>query len=346
MTMPRALPRPLAARHFWTMLALSGAVVLVLFVLSVGLGKLPLSPLQVIRALTGNPEEELHQIIVVELRLPRALIAVLAGAMLGVAGALLQGITRNPLASPELTGVSAGVVFLAVVWLAYGPSSEPTAGAVPTGVALPAIALVGGVASGLLVYALSRRGRTDPLRLVLAGVLVSLIVQSATSLIVLANQGAVGGILVWAIGSLNGRVWTHWGVLWPWALTVLPLALACAAKANVLALGDELAVGLGERVELSRAGLFLVAAVLTAGALAVVGAIGFVGLIAPHIARRLAGEDARRVFPLTATTGAALLTGSDVLARVVKQPLELPTGAVTAVLGAMFFLYLLRRGPG
>jgi iron complex transport system permease protein len=158
-------------------------------------------------------------------------------------------------------------------------------------------------------------------------------------------------ILIWVIGSLNGRVWEHWALLWPWACVSLPLGFLSAGLANVLHLGDEVAAGLGARLELGRVALLGVAALLTAGAVSVVGAVAFVGLIGPHLTRRLVGEDARRVFPLSALLSAVLLLAADIVAQG-GPPLsilpglagvQLPVGAVTALLGAPFFLYLVRK---
>lgn len=168
----------------------------------------------------------------------------------------------------------------------------------------------------------------------------------------LLGSEAIGGVLVWLIGSLHGRVWVHWQILWPWAVVTLPLALACAGLANVLQLGDEVAAGLGLRVEWTRVALLGVSALLTAGAVAVVGAVGFIGLVGPHIVRRLVGEDARRVLPLSALLSAVLLLGADVIAQslifttaigAVDTRTSLPVGAVTALLGAPVLLVLLRQ---
>jgi iron complex transport system permease protein len=170
--------------------------------------------------------------------------------------------------------------------------------------------------------------------------------------LLIRNTEALGSILLWLIGSLNGRVWTHWALLWPWALVALPLGLLSAGLANALQLGDEIAGGLGLAIERARAVLLAIAVLLTAGAIAVVGAIGFVGLIGPHLARRLVGEDARRVFPVSVVLSAGLLLGADTLAQLLtlNPPFAttpyragLPVGAVTALLGAPFFLYLLRQ---
>lgn len=327
----------LRARQAQRLIPLAGVALLAgLAVVSLGVGSNWIDPGDVLRTLAGGPTRDLHEVIVTDLRLPRILVAALAGAMLGLAGAMLQTIARNGLAAPELVGVSAGIVLLNVLWVAYGPAG------VRTGRLVPAIALFGGIGAGLVVYGLSRRGRSDPVRLILVGVLITVILQAATSVVVLLNQGATGGVVIWAVGSLNGRTWTHWATLWPWGAVCIALGLGSAAAANLLQLSDDTAGALGLAREPARGLLLLIAATLTAGAVAVVGAIGFIGLIAPHIARRLVGDDARRLFPTTTVTGALLLLSADTLARGLAGPAPLPTGAITAIMGSLFFLHLLR----
>jgi iron complex transport system permease protein len=317
-----------------------------LLVLHLGLGSVALTPFEVMTALRDPAADPVHRQIVFDLRLPRALVAAVAGALLGTAGALLQSVLRNPLAEPGLIGISAGGAFAAALWLTTGQTL-----ATP-GRSLPLVVLVGGLLAALLVYGLSWNRRADPLRLVLCGVLVSAVFQGATSLVMLLGSEAIGGVLVWLIGSLHGRVWLHWQILWPWAAVTLPLALACAGLANVLQLGDDVAAGLGLQVEWTRVALLGVSALLTAGAVAAVGAVGFIGLVGPHIVRRLVGEDARQVLPLSALLSAALLLGADVIAQgliittavgAVDTRTGLPVGAVTALLGAPVLLVLLRQ---
>ncbi|MFP4436860.1 MAG: FecCD family ABC transporter permease [Chloroflexaceae bacterium] len=326
---------------FWFLLPVLG----LLMVLHIGIGSVPIAPADLLAALRNAPVEPAHRQIIWEVRLPRALIAVVAGAMLGLAGAILQSVTRNPLAEPGIIGVSAGGVFLGALALALGE------GSVAVGRSLPLIIFLGGLAAVGVVYGLSRQGPPDPLRFVLVGLLISAILTSATSVLLIRDQQTLGSMLLWMIGSLNGRVWLHWSILWPWALPAVLLGLISAGSANLLQLGDDVAAGLGMRVERVRLTLISIAALLTAGAVAVVGAIGFIALIGPHIARRLTGEDARRVFPLSAGLTAALLVAADILAqgglfRVVLPAtvrVQIPVGAVTALLGAPFFLYLVRR---
>ena len=339
------LPRSEGARRFPAFLAGMVALVVALATLHIGLGTVRIAPGEIVAALLDRAADPVHRQIVWELRVPRTLIALVAGAMLGLAGALLQAITRNPLASPGLTGVSAGGVLAVVASLSFAPAGL-------AGEVLPLLALAGGLATIALVYALSWQGGSDPTRLALSGILVGAICSAITMLVLVLDAQRLSSVLRWIIGSVNGRVWVHWAILWPWALVALPLGLLSAGAANALGLGDTTATGLGQRPERARAALLFVAALLTAGAVAVVGAIGFVGLIGPHLARRLVGDDARRAFPLSAVVAAAILLAADVVAQALtlEFPLGdatrragLPVGALTALLGAPFFLYLMLR---
>jgi iron complex transport system permease protein len=339
--------RPLMVRYYPAVLVGGMVLVLALLVAHVSIGTADISWQDVVRVLTGQQVDSVTHTIVYDLRLPRALVAVLAGAMLALAGAIMQAVTRNPLAEPDLTGASTGAVFFAVLWLSREMIGWNVAA---PNVAVPFVAMVGSLFSGGLVYLISRgRGGmsaagVNTVRLVLTGVMVSAIMRSLTSLILLKNQNAASGILLWIIGSLNGRTWVHWDTVWPWALVTVPLGLGCASLANVLHLGDDVATGLGIRAERVRALLLCVAVLLTAGAVSVVGALGFLGLIAPHLTRRLVGNDARRLFPLSALMGASLLLGADVIARGLTRVVDMPVGAVMALVGAPFLIYLLTRG--
>jgi len=333
--------QPFAVRHFRLVLFLGGIGVLILSVVHVGVGTVALTPIEVIAALVGQPYEPFHRVIVWDLRLPRTLIALLVGGMFGLAGAILQSIMRNPLAEPEMTGATSGAVLLAVLWQTW-TAGQPE----QLGVILPLIALLGGLAAGGIVYVLSWQRQSASIRLILTGVLVSAVLRSGTSMLLLMRQEAVGNILLWLIGSLNGRVWVHLEVMLPWAAMALPFGLACASLANALQLGDVSATSLGLNVTRARATLLFAAVLLTSTSVAVVGGITFLGLIAPHIGRRIVGSDARRLFPFSMVLGASILLAADILTQIISQPMNLPVGAVLALLGAPFFLYLIwRRHP-
>lgn len=318
---------------------------LILFsILHIAFGQVALSPYEVVQALLNRQELLFHRQIVWELRLPRTLIAIAAGAMLGLAGAIIQSVTRNPLAEPGLLGVSAGSVLMLVVYMAIMGGSPNLS------MDTPLFSLIGGVLSLAVIYLLGWSRRGDAFRFAVFGLLISAFLSACTSLILLRHSEAIGSILLWTIGSLNGRVWVHWNVIWPWFLVMVPLGLMSAGIANALQLGDGIARGIGVSVRMSRIGLLLIAAMLTAGAVSIVGAVGFIGLMGPHIARQIVGQDARRLFPFSALIASWLLVGADILSQGVSIPLlegtrpaSLPVGAVTAFIGAPFFLYLARK---
>ncbi|MBS7792340.1 iron ABC transporter permease [Roseococcus sp. SDR] len=294
-------------------------------------------------------------VIVHAVRLPRLIVVLLAGAMLGLAGALLQTVTRNPLAEPGLMGVSAGAVLAIVLAIIAASRIEGLGMVRDTGWHLGLAGVAGGMLAGALTYALSRRhGVSRPVLLVLMGVLVAGSASAVTSMLLLtADDNQLRLVLHWTIGSTNGRGWVHVEMLAPYAAAGLSMGLLSAGIANALQLGDGVAACLGLRVEPARLMLIFAAAVLTAGAVSVVGGIGFVGLIGPHLARMLVGNDARRLFPAAALVAALLLTLADLGARSlplgwieawsrspVTAPSGIPVGVVTPLLGVPFFLWL------
>jgi len=300
-------------------------------------------------------------IILHAVRLPRLIVVLLAGAMLGLAGALLQTVTRNPLAEPGLMGVTAGAVLAIVATIILASRSEGLGIIRETGWHLGLAGVAGGMVAGALTYALSHHhGTTRPVLLVLMGVLVAGSASALTSVLLLtADENQLRLVLHWTIGSTNGRGWVHVEMLLPYAAAGLAIGLLSAGVANALQLGDGVAAGLGVRVEHARLLLIFAAAVLTAGAVSVVGGIGFIGLIGPHLARMLVGNDARRLFPAAALVAALLLTLADLGARTfplgwieawtrspVPAPTGLPVGVVTPLLGVPFFLWLVFSGRG
>jgi iron complex transport system permease protein len=317
-------------------LILAAALLLLLVVMLAGImfGSVRVPPGDVWAVLTGD-RTGTGRFIVWNLRLPRVLLAALVGMNLAVAGAILQSITRNPLADPHLLGLSAGGAFLAVLLLRIAPGAALAN--------LPLIAFLGALAGALIVYLLAWRGGVSPTRFILAGVAVGALFGAFTTGILLTSSLTIQAIMSWLAGGFYARSWPHVQTLLPYSLVGLAGALLVARRLDVLALGDEPAEVLGIRVQRLRALLTGLAALLTGSAVAVAGLIGFVGLIVPHAARMLVGSGNRYVLPLAALLGATLLVGSDVVARTIAAPRELPVGIVTAVLGAPAFLYLLRR---
>ncbi|WP_374195604.1 FecCD family ABC transporter permease [Streptomyces sp. MBT53] len=274
-------------------------------------------------------------------RVPRTLLAMVAGAGLAVAGAVLQTVVRNPLADPYVLGVTSGASLAAVAVLTLGPAGLPG----PLHLGVPAAAFFGACATLALVVALSRhQGTTAPVRLVLAGVALSYLLQGATSYLQLrARPDQLSGVLFWLLGSVAGAQWTDLGL--PATLVVVCTAwlLLHGRSLNALAMGEETAAFLGVRVQALRLQLLAVSALLTAAVISVAGGISFVGLVVPHSVRLLIGSDHRSLLPATALAGALFLLLADLAARTVAAPMELPLGILTAVAGAPFFLWLLRR---
>jgi iron complex transport system permease protein len=302
-----------------------------IIVFAITLGSVPISLAEVIQALVRQGEE-LNQTIVWDLRLPRIVLGVLVGASLGISGALMQGILRNGLADPFLLGISAGAGLAAVIPIIRGISLD----------LIPLVAWLGAIASTLLVYSLSWSASGISIqRLILSGVAVSSFLGSLTSILLLLADDRVQIALNWLIGSLNGRSWDEVNRIYIYVTFGILVAIALAKFLNVLSLGDEMAISLGLSLKWIRLGIGLTAAALTATAVSVSGLIGFVGLVVPHLARLLVGKDYLLVLPMSGLVGALLLTGADTVARLGR--VELPVGAVTALIGAPFFVWLLSK---
>lgn len=274
-----------------------------------------------------------NQTILWDLRLPRVLAALLVGAALGLAGALLQGMLRNGLASPFLLGISAGAGLMVVLVVGVGLLQ----------IWVPLGAWLGAVVTTLLVYLLARTGTTLSVeRLILGGVAFSSFFGAIQSLMLLMSpDGQIQAALNWLIGSLNGRGWTEVTLVGPGILVASIAGCLLARQVNLLSLGDDLATGLGTSLLRSRCLIGAVATLLAAGAVSIAGLVGFVGLIVPHGVRLLVGTDYRLVLPFSALGGALVLSGADLMAR--TGPVELPVGVVTAMLGAPVFIWLLHR---
>ncbi|MCK9699759.1 iron-dicitrate ABC transporter permease FecC [Pseudomonas syringae] len=276
--------------------------------------------------------------IVAQLRVPRALCAALVGACLGVAGALMQGITRNRLASPSLFGVTAGAA-LGLALFSTGLVALPF----PGGALL--MTCLGGALAWITVFSLG--GAWSPAtaqgRLVLAGVAVAALCAALTRLTVILVEAQAQSVLNWLAGSLANVGAAQLQLLWPCTLIGVVLAIACAPRLNLINLGDDAARSLGVRIGALRLLVFVVSLLLVGASVCAVGPIAFVGLIAPNIARQWLGNDYRWLIPISAGLGAAIVLASDLISRAVAFPVETPAGVVTALIGAPFFLFLARR---
>ncbi|MEI5673256.1 MULTISPECIES: FecCD family ABC transporter permease [unclassified Nocardioides] len=270
-------------------------------------------------------------------RLPRTLLAILVGAALGLAGAVMQGVTRNPLADPGILGVTTGASLAVVTGIVFFELSSPRS--------FIWVAIAGAALSAAFVYSIGSLGRggATPLKLALAGAATSAAFSSLVSAILLPRVDVMNTFRFWQIGGVGGATYSRmWQVL-PFLAIGALLCLATARGLNSLALGDDVAAGLGQKVGLTRLLAAVGAVTLCGAATAVAGPIAFVGLVVPHLCRLVIGIDHRWLLPLSALMGAALLTAADVVGRVVARPEEIDVGIVTAFLGAPVFIYIVRR---
>lgn len=320
---------------------LAGAlVVLCLLSLALGAAGIPLD--QVVRALFGDAPNRLVNNIVWSARVPRTALGLSAGAALGLSGALMQALTRNPLADPGVLGVSAGASFAIVVAVGvFGVGSF---------YGYVWFAFAGAFVASVLVYLLGRLGRSGltPVKLALAGVAVTSLLSSLTSAIVLTDPDALDRYRFWSAGSMADQDSATVLRILPFLAVGAVLALACAPALNSLALGDDVAASLGRRLGLVRLQGVMAVTLLTGAAVAVIGPVVFIGLVVPHVARVLArsaglGPDHRWLLPLSAALAPCLLLAADILGRVVARPTEIQAGVVVAFIGGPFFIALVRR---
>ncbi len=310
-------------------------VTLATMVVSVGQGEYPIPPLEVLKTLLGwetqNPD---YPFIIKALRLPRTLVAFMVGVGLAISGTILQGLTRNPLADPEIVGMNAGASLASVALIVLVPSMPLFA--------LPLSAFGGAMVVSLLIYLLAWDEGSSPIRLILVGVGLAFIARALTSLMItFGDISSVSQALVWLAGSVYGRTWEQVLLLLLWLGVFVPLALVLARHLNALNLGDDLARGLGSAVEWQRGLLLLTSMALVSASVATAGTIAFVGLIAPHIGRQLVGPNHEGLIPVAAMLGGAIVLIADLLGRILFAPIELPCGVITAAVGAPYFLYLL-----
>lgn len=299
------------------------------------LGRSDLPAAEVLRALAGRASHPAYEVIVLDYRLPRALVGLGAGALLAVSGVLVQAVVGNPLAEPATTGVGAGAAFAVTGSLVLWPGHH---------LAYPA-ALTGALLTGAVLYVVGRRS------FAVAGVLLGAVLAAGTSLLLVIDSAPISVVLKWLVGSLNARTPQDWAALWPWLLAVVGAAWLLASRLNVWALGEATAVGLGLRTGPSLAVILMVATAGAAAAIAAAGAVAFVGLVAPHVGRLLVGADHRLLVPVSAVLGAVLLSLADLMAFSVSVQLPglatdvsgVPVGAVTALIGAPVLISLVRK---
>lgn len=310
-------------------------VLLLLSLVCTAVGGVRIPIREVLLSLIGQNGEG-SDLIVMEFRLPRIVAAMLVGAALAVSGTLLQGVVRNPLASPDIVGVSGGasVAVVAFMTLFKGYSVH----------FIPVIAVAGAFIVAGLNYAFAWSRGVSPMRLVLIGVGISTAMGALTTFLLISGPAYLAAqVLNWMTGSIYGTNWTYVEALWPWVAVFLPLSWLYAKELDVQSLGDAAAVGLGSRLQASRLLLMFYSVALAGAAVGVAGTISFIGLLAPHMARKIAGRSYRVVIPVSALLGAIILLLADLAGRTLFQPLDIPAGVFTAGIGAPFFLFLLFR---
>ncbi|MBV0902926.1 FecCD family ABC transporter permease [Haloarcula salina] len=282
------------------------------------------------------PEMNKRSFIVWNIRLPRVFVGALVGMNLAVSGAIFQAVTRNELASPFILGVSsgAGLMVLLTLVVFWGLAAF-----------LPIIASIGGAIAFLIVYAIAWKNGTSPVRLVLAGVIVGTVFGSVqTALFFFADDiGVVQSAIAWTTGSLTGTDWEQVRMALPWTIVAMGLALISSRQLNMLLLGEKTASSLGMSVEKVRFALSGVAVLAAAASIAVAGIVGFVGLIVPHMVRNIVGSDYKKLVIGCVFAGPALMVAADVGARLALNPVQIPVGIVTGLVGGPYFLYLMRK---
>ena len=319
--------------RFSTVMLVLLILLAVLCLLSIAVGSAGYSIPEILDAVFREEKSPIKT-IVVNLRLPRIILAILVGASLAAAGALLQSVMRNPLADPGTIGVSAGAGTAATTILLLFPNLTAS---------VPLFAFGGAALACVLIYAMAWKEGVDPTRIILSGVAINSVLGAYNSLLQLMNSDSLEGVLAFMNGSLSGRSWYQVRLLSVYAAVGLILAFLCIKSANALQLGDEMAKSLGVKVNGSRVLLSGVAAFLAASTVSVAGMIGFVGLVVPHIARILVGSDYKAMLPTSVVLGAVVLLAADTVGRTIVPGMEIPVGIVMAVCGGPFFLYLLRK---
>lgn len=303
------------------------------FFVSNSLGSMKISIKEIFQVILNNTEDARRQVIW-NVRIPRTIVAALVGINLAVSGAILQGVMRNPLADPQIIGISSGAGLAGIIILILFPQHIQF---------VPIVAFIGAMAASISIYIIAWKDGIKPNRIILSGVAVSAFLGAGITGLMVFYADRVHGALMFMAGGLSARSWPQVKMILPYTVLGLILAFLMREKLNILILGDDVARGLGLNVESTRLIATVIAALLAASAVSVVGLLGFVGLIVPHIVRLIVGTDYKYLIPGSVFLGSAVLMYSDTIARTIFSPIEIPVGVIMAAIGAPFFLYLLRR---
>ncbi|SDW19455.1 iron complex transport system permease protein [Marinococcus luteus] len=308
------------------------------FASSLLFGQTPITAGEVWKSFSAFNDEATSHIVVQSDRLPRAVIATVVGASLAVAGTLMQALTKNPMASPSIFGINQGAIFFVVIGVVYLSLSSL--------VSLMGMAFLGAALAAAVVYVLGSLGRDGltPVKIVLAGAAISALFQSYTQGILVLDEAGLQDVMFWLAGSVSGRTLDMLLPVLPFMVIAMITALLLGRAINLFITGDDIAKGMGQKTLLLKAVIGVIVVLLAGSSVAVVGAVGFIGLVIPHVARFFVGHDYRWVLPFSALLGAVLLVSADVLARLIIMPQEVPIGVMTALVGGPFFIYIARRG--
>jgi iron complex transport system permease protein len=310
------------------------------FLISLNSGLIRVAPLEVVRTLAGYGTGE-SSIVMFDIRLPRIVLAMLVGAGFAVSGAIMQGVSQNGLADPGILGINAGAGLGVVLYIAYFYGKIQLA---PVYI-LPMMAFIGAAAAALFIFTLAYKdGKIIPLRLLLVGIATGAGISAAMLFLTYRmNAYNYDFVKIWLSGSIWGTNWSYVLAVLIWMVVLLPYAIYKANRINLLYMGEEIAAGVGLSVQRERTILMVVAVGLAGSCVAVVGSIGFVGLIAPHLAKLMMGRNYKVLLPSAAIIGSILVLVSDTIGRTIAQPVDIPVGVVTAAVGAPYFLYLLTK---
>ncbi|MFN7252628.1 MAG: FecCD family ABC transporter permease [Anaerobacillus sp.] len=305
--------------------------------LSIGSSMIPLT--EVWSVLLGNGDD-VSNAIILNVRLPRIVLAILVGSALAVAGAGFQGVLRNPLADPYILGVSSGASVGAAFIILFGLQSV-----IFGKYSIPVVAFITGVLTLLLVIKIAmKNGQIKKETLILSGVIVQAFLGSFISLMVSMSNTVINEIIFWMMGSLTMRGWEYSKIMAPYVFIGIVILLSQGRALNLFTLGERQALHLGVNIERTKIIVLVTSTLLTAAAVSVSGVIGFVGLVVPHLIRLVVGPDYRLIIPLSVFIGSVYVLWADTIARMILMPKEIPLGVVTAILGAPFFAYLLKKG--
>ncbi|SFB11453.1 iron complex transport system permease protein [Lentibacillus halodurans] len=312
--------------------------IIITLLISLNMGTMRIAPLDVWKTIIGQGSDQ-NQLVLFDFRLPRMIIALLIGAGMAISGGILQGVTHNELADPGILGINSGAGFAVVLFIYF--TQENTSSQV---FILPLAALAGAMTAAILIYVISWKNGVSPIRLILVGIGIN----AAFSALIIVYQLKMDPnnftqATVWLSGNIAGTDWTYTLALLPWLLILLPITFYKAGTLDTLHLGDEIAQGLGTQVEKERLLLLFIAVALAGASVAVGGAIAFLGLVIPHLARKLVGANHRHMLIISALLGALLLLAADTIGRNILAPSEIPVGLIVSLIGGSYFIYLLMK---